>query len=195
MTVDVSLFTVFALHHSVFARDSFRKRITLLVGGARTIHLRLDRQRAVHCDLRLVAADRRRRRGALISRSWFGDSRSSACRRVADTAKRADDRFPELAGVQQVGGSVRVHARQDRRSEFKTHRPVRMGAPSDLYRMVPAGLRGAVMTMTRFVFALTSSVYLLIAIPLEERSLRLSSGGAYDRYMREVRWKLLPRIF
>ena len=28
------------------------------------------------------------------------------------------------------------------------------------------------MTMTRFVFAVTSSVYLLIAIPLEERSLR-----------------------
>jgi protein-S-isoprenylcysteine O-methyltransferase Ste14 len=52
-----------------------------------------------------------------------------------------------------------------------------------------------VMTMTRFVFALTSSVYLLIAIPLEERSLRLSSSGAYDRYMREVRWKLLPRVF
>ena len=51
------------------------------------------------------------------------------------------------------------------------------------------------MTMTRFVLAATSSVYLLIAIPLEERSLRRSSGGAYDRYMREVRWKLLPHVF
>jgi len=52
-----------------------------------------------------------------------------------------------------------------------------------------------VMTMTQFVFAVTSSVYLLVAIPLEERSLRLSSSGAYDRYMRQVPWKLLPRVF
>jgi protein-S-isoprenylcysteine O-methyltransferase Ste14 len=49
--------------------------------------------------------------------------------------------------------------------------------------------------MTRFVFAATSSLYLLIAIPLEERSLRHSSAGAYDRYMRKVRWKLLPHVF
>ena len=42
---------------------------------------------------------------------------------------------------------------------------------------------------------LTSSAYLLVAIPLEERSLRHSSSGAYDHYMREVRWKLLPGVF
>ena len=51
------------------------------------------------------------------------------------------------------------------------------------------------MTMTRFVFAVTSSLYLLIAIPFEERSLRHTSSGAYDRYMREVRWKLLPHVY
>ena len=52
-----------------------------------------------------------------------------------------------------------------------------------------------VMTLTQFVFAATSSVYLLIAIPFEERSLRRSSSGAYDRYMREVPWKLVPKVF
>jgi protein-S-isoprenylcysteine O-methyltransferase Ste14 len=51
------------------------------------------------------------------------------------------------------------------------------------------------MTNTRLVFAVTSSIYLLVAIPLEERSLRQSSGGAYDRYMRKVPWKLVPRLF
>jgi len=51
------------------------------------------------------------------------------------------------------------------------------------------------MTMTQFVFAVTSSAYLLIAIPLEERSLRRSSAGAYDHYMQQVRWKLLPHVF
>jgi protein-S-isoprenylcysteine O-methyltransferase Ste14 len=51
------------------------------------------------------------------------------------------------------------------------------------------------MTMTQFIFAVTSSAYLLMAIPLEERSLRHSSAGAYDRYMQQVRWKLLPHVF
>jgi protein-S-isoprenylcysteine O-methyltransferase Ste14 len=52
-----------------------------------------------------------------------------------------------------------------------------------------------VMTTTRFVFAATSCIYLLIAIPLEERSLRRSSRGSYDAYMRKVQWKLLPGVF
>jgi protein-S-isoprenylcysteine O-methyltransferase Ste14 len=51
------------------------------------------------------------------------------------------------------------------------------------------------MTMTRLVFAVTSSAYLLVAIPLEERSLRQSSRGAYDDYMRKVPWKLVPYLF
>ena len=40
------------------------------------------------------------------------------------------------------------------------------------------------MTATRFLFAVVSSAYLLLAIPLEERSLRATTGGAYERYMR-----------
>jgi len=52
-----------------------------------------------------------------------------------------------------------------------------------------------IMTMTRFVFAVTSSLYLLIAIPFEERSLQSSSRGAYEQYMKQVRWKLVPHVF
>ncbi len=40
------------------------------------------------------------------------------------------------------------------------------------------------MTNTRLVFALVSCAYLLMAIPLEERSLRLASAGKYDEYIR-----------
>ena len=43
------------------------------------------------------------------------------------------------------------------------------------------------MTMTRFVFAVVSCVYILVAIPFEERSIRASSGEAYDGYMKKVR--------
>jgi len=51
------------------------------------------------------------------------------------------------------------------------------------------------MTMTRLVFALTSSTYLLIAIPFEERSLLTTGGEAYREYMRRVPWRIVPRIY
>ena len=53
----------------------------------------------------------------------------------------------------------------------------------------------ATMTMTRLVFAVVSGVYILVAIPLEERSIRRASGGSYDDYIRQVRWKLIPGIY
>jgi protein-S-isoprenylcysteine O-methyltransferase Ste14 len=52
-----------------------------------------------------------------------------------------------------------------------------------------------VMPGTRLVFAVVSCVYLLIAIPLEERTLRRTTSGRYDEYMRLVRSKLLPGIY
>jgi protein-S-isoprenylcysteine O-methyltransferase Ste14 len=51
------------------------------------------------------------------------------------------------------------------------------------------------MTMTHFVFAMTSGVYTLIGIAFEERSLRARTGGAYDRYARVVRWRMIPGVY
>ena len=51
------------------------------------------------------------------------------------------------------------------------------------------------MTMTRFVFAVVSCAYILVAIPFEERSIRASSGGAYERYMKRVPRKLIPGLY
>jgi protein-S-isoprenylcysteine O-methyltransferase Ste14 len=51
------------------------------------------------------------------------------------------------------------------------------------------------MTMTQLTFALASGAYTLIGMAFEERSLRASTGGAYDRYRARVRWKLIPGIY
>jgi hypothetical protein len=52
------------------------------------------------------------------------------------------------------------------------------------------------MTMTRLAFAIVSSLYVLIAIPFEERSLLASSSaGAYDRYKQRVKYRLIPRLY
>ena len=51
------------------------------------------------------------------------------------------------------------------------------------------------MTNTRFVFAAISTAYLLMAIPLEEKTIRANAGAAYEDYMRRVRWRLIPRVY
>jgi len=51
------------------------------------------------------------------------------------------------------------------------------------------------MTMTRLVFAAASAAYLLIAIPLEERTLQRAMPQGYGRYSSQVKWRLLPGVY
>ena len=51
------------------------------------------------------------------------------------------------------------------------------------------------MTGDRLWFAATTTCYLVVAIPWEERSLRRSFGDGYARYMRDVRWRMIPFIY
>ena len=51
------------------------------------------------------------------------------------------------------------------------------------------------MTGDRLVFAATSSLYLIVAIPWEERSLARSFGASYASYKRQVRWRIVPYVY
>jgi protein-S-isoprenylcysteine O-methyltransferase Ste14 len=51
------------------------------------------------------------------------------------------------------------------------------------------------MTTTRLVFVALLAAYVLVAIPLEERSLRATAPGAWDAYRRTVPWRLLPGVY
>jgi len=51
------------------------------------------------------------------------------------------------------------------------------------------------MTGDRLAFAAITTLYLIVAIPLEERSLRRAFGDGYVRYTRQVRWRMLPFIY
>jgi methanethiol S-methyltransferase len=197
IVVDVTLFTVFALHHSLFARDTIRKRITRGVGV-------LERSTYVWIASALfiaVCAWWQPVAGAM----WRIDEpavvwllRAAQLVGVWLTLRSAlmiD--FLELAGFRQVtshdGGRVLLDPAKQ--TVFKTSGPygwVRHPIYAGWFVLV---FSVPIMTTTRFVFAVTSSLYLLIAIPLEERSLLSSSAGAYEQYMKQVRWKLLPHVF
>ena len=53
----------------------------------------------------------------------------------------------------------------------------------------------ALMTGDRLAFAAITTLYLVLAIPWEERSLRAAFGSDYERYMRHVRWRMIPFIY
>jgi len=195
IVADVTLFTIFALHHSVFARDTIRKRITRTVGV-------VERSAYVWIASALFVA---------VCAWW---------QPVAGAMWRIDEPIVvwllritqlvgvwltlrsalmidvlELAGLRQVhavGGVLLDPARQPLFTTSGPYGWVRHPIYAGWFVFVFAV---PIMTMTRFVFAVTSSVYLLVAIPLEERSLRSSSAGAYEQYMKQVRWKLLPHVF
>ena len=51
------------------------------------------------------------------------------------------------------------------------------------------------MTATRALFAVVSTAYLAMAIPWEERGLTVAFGSDYEAYRRRVRWRMIPGLY
>ena len=185
ITWNVTLFTAFALHHSVFARERMRRWI------ARALPEPLERSFYVWVASLMFVA---------VCALWTP---------VAGVAWSADEpvvwglRFLQAAGVWITLQSAAVLDIRDlaglravdRAVEFKTWGPygwVRHPIYSGWFLMV---LAASPMTMTRLVFAVASCAYLVLAIPFEERSMRASGGDAYERYTKQVRWRLVPGLY
>jgi protein-S-isoprenylcysteine O-methyltransferase Ste14 len=202
---NVVLFSVFGLHHSVFARERVRRAITQTMGP-------LERSFYVWLASLLFIA---------VCKLWLPLPGTiwemSGVARIAllllqiggitfSVYSAAAIDVWELAGVRQL------KAHRPTPPPSRPHTEARFGETSPVFEFKTTGPYGLVrhpiylgwflivfavgtMTMTRFVFALVSCAYLLVAIPFEERSLRRSSNGAYDRYMQHVRRKLIPGLY
>jgi protein-S-isoprenylcysteine O-methyltransferase Ste14 len=196
ITWNVIVFTIFALHHSVFARERVRAWMMRQV--------RPELERSVYvwiasalfivvCALWLPVAGVAwgiegpgiwAMRGLQAAGVWL--SLHSAV--IIDIRELAGIWKPDKARPTEFN-TTGIN------TEFKTvgaYGWVRHPIYSGWFLIVWAA---PLMTMTRLVFAVISCAYLLIAIPFEERSLRASSAGAYDRYAATVRWKLMPGIY
>ncbi|MFB3852256.1 MAG: isoprenylcysteine carboxylmethyltransferase family protein [Vicinamibacterales bacterium] len=189
--IDVGLFTAFALHHSVTARSRMRRAISRAVGPS------LERPLFVWTASALFAAACRLWR-PVPGQAWEWKGRlARAARRVqlaglAITAWSAASLGPlELAGI--AGGATG--------SPRKSGSAVKRGGPYAVVRhpiytgwmlMVFGTPR---MTSTRLVFAAASATYLLTAMPFEEGTLLETVGTAYERYLDEVRWRILPGVY
>jgi hypothetical protein len=212
VAVDVALFTAFALHHSVFAREGVRAWIVRAVSARR--------ERSVYvwvASLMLIAVCALwqpipgvawKIEGPV---AWLFPAVQLAGAWLTLRSAAIIDIW-DLAGVRQASTpnsqppTSNSESRASRRPdsgwelgvgswEFRTdgpygwvRHPIYLGW---LLLVFPV----ATMTMTRLLFAMVSSAYIVVAIPFEERSLRRSSGGSYDHYIKAVRWKLIPGVY
>jgi protein-S-isoprenylcysteine O-methyltransferase Ste14 len=183
---NVALFSLFALHHSVFARERVRAAVARLIPPA------LERSFYVWVASLLLIA---------VCAAW--QPVGGAAWELSGPARWG------LAALQLAGIWLTIHSaatidvfdlagvRTERpaATEFKTTGPygwVRHPIYTGWFLIV---FCVGTMTTTRLVFAVISSVYVLIAISFEERSLRATTGGAYNRYAGQVAWKLFPRLY
>ncbi|MBI3048733.1 MAG: hypothetical protein HYY76_10535 [Acidobacteria bacterium] len=183
---DVALFTLFALHHSIFARAPIRAWVGRIMAP--------EVERSVYVWLAsalflVVCAWWRPVPGVAWSAGGISAWLLSA---VQVVALWLVIRSAAVLDVWELAGVTRVPTPP---AEFKTRGPygwVRHPIYAGWFLFVFAATP---MTMTRLVFAIASCAYLLIAIPLEERTMRAASHGGYERYMAQVRWRLVPGVY
>ncbi len=190
--IDVGLFSVFALHHSVFARGRVKAWMTRLVPSAleRSVYTWIASALLVAVCLlwRGVPGQLYEFRGWLAA-PFFAIQFVGVLLTVRGSSTLG---ILDLAGVRQVVSAA--------------------DSGTDHVPLVTTGLYGFVrhplyfswllvvfatphMTMTRLTFAIVSSAYLGIAIPFEERGLIRVFGDEYRRYQRNVRWRMLPGVY
>jgi protein-S-isoprenylcysteine O-methyltransferase Ste14 len=191
--IDILLFSVFALHHSLLARTGLKRRVTRILPD----WLERSAFTWVASALFLVVCiawqpvD-----GVLYSLEGIGrvagyTAQSTGILLVLAGGSAID--VLNLAGVRQVLDARSGHRRQH--VALKTNGAYGLVRHPVYFGWTLLVFGAPHMTGTRALFAIVSTLYLAIAIPFEERSLVDVFGEAYRRYQRITRWRMLPGIW
>jgi len=183
--VDTILVTIFALHHSVFAREPVKRAMTAAIPE--------DLLRSVYVWIAsvlliLVCVLWQPLGGELYDIVGWRAVALAAVQvggiLVIVQSVRTIDPL-ELAGIRPAAGADGLRTRGVYRL---VRHPIYFG-------WVLAVFGAAHMTRDRFVFAVLTTSYLAIAIRWEEQSLVRIFGEAYRRYQQQVRWRMIPFIY
>ena len=183
---NVVVFTLFALHHSIMARTGAKAWITRIVPP--------DLERSVYVWIASVL---------FLAVCWLWQPLPGVVWQVrgpglmlylaqlfgvALTLKAAQIvGIWELAGVKQPDPRRPIEFRSDGPFAIVRH-PIYLG-------WVLMVFATPTMTTSRLLFAVISTLYLIAAIPLEERSLLETHREAYSAYQSKMRWRLIPFIW
>jgi protein-S-isoprenylcysteine O-methyltransferase Ste14 len=186
VAADLVLFSVFAGHHSVCARDPVKRWIAAQVPAplVRSVYVWI-------ASLLFIAvmafwqpiggeifAAHGLRAAAHVAVQLFGVWTISRAVAAIDPLELAGIRpAADAAAGLQVTGVYRW-----------VRHPLYLG-------WVMATLGAGHMTGDRLVFSLVAALYLAVAVPWEERSLVRDFGDAYAAYRRRVRWRMIPFIY
>jgi len=183
---NVVLFTVFALHHSLMARTGAKAWITrhLPAGLERSVYVWIASALfLVVCwmwqPLPGVIWETRGPGLALYVAQAFGVALTLAAARIVGVW--------ELAGVKQPDLTRPI--------EFKAEGPFAIVRHPIYLGWVLMVFATPVMTTSRLLFAVVSTLYLLAAIPFEERSLLEAFPEKYGAYQRQMKWRLIPFVW
>jgi protein-S-isoprenylcysteine O-methyltransferase Ste14 len=186
LVFDAVLFVVFAAHHSLLARRSFKTWLARFVPERmlRTVYVVV-----ASLLLLMVCAWWRPVGGELYDvRGWRALVhvliQLIGLAIVAAAVRRID--ALELAGI---------HEPPARSSDLQIAGPYRWVRHPIYLGWVLMVFGAGHMTFDRLAFAAITTAYLFAAIPWEERSLAESAGRAYESYKEKVRWRVLPYVF
>jgi len=184
--IDALLLVVFSAHHSVFAREGVKRRL------AQVIPERLLRSIYVWVAALLLIAT-----CALWQPIGGAVFATHGVRTVLHVvvqligvwfiAKAVGTIDPlDLAGIRQV---------IQKKTGLQVTGPYRVVRHPLYFGWMLVVFGAARMTGDRFAFAILTTIYLVIAIPWEERSLIAAFGGEYERYKQAVKWRMVPYVY
>lgn len=187
VAVDVVLFSVFAGHHSLFAREDVKRRLSRLVPDRllRSLYV------WVASALLLLTLGLWMRVGGEVyavigwQRGFLTVAQLSGVWLIARSVRAID--ALELAGIR--------HAITRNPDELQITGPYKLVRHPLYLGWMLLVFGAARMTGDRLTFGIITSFYLVIAIPWEERSLVRAFGAAYERYQQQVRWRVLPYVY
>jgi methanethiol S-methyltransferase len=188
LATNIALFSVFALHHSLLARPSAKRVVTRLVPSRyeRTLYVWVASALAiVVCALWHPVAGQ-----VYVVEGWrrlpFWLTQLAGLVLVMRAARVVS--ALELAGIDQARGRNGTAALKVAGPFRVVRHPIYLG-----WILLVFGTPD--MTANRLVFAAISTLYLILAIPWEERSLVAAYGDPYRAYQRLVRWRLVPGVW
>ncbi len=192
LIANVALFSIFALHHSLLARTPIKRWLRDRVGpdAERSCYVIVASLLFLACTLGWAPL-----RGTWYTLSgpwwWVGRAVQGAGLVVTLVAARTLS-VRELMGL---SPSRQADARAGEPPFLETGGLYGLVRHPIYFGWVLFVFGAPLMTSTHLLFAALSTVYLMMAIPFEERSLVQAFGPPYRDYQQRVRWRLLPGVY
>jgi methanethiol S-methyltransferase len=184
------LLTAFATHHSLFARERIKTTLVRAIPPrlVRSVYvwvasslllLVLGAWQPVGGTLYTGGGGRLVLAAAQLAGLWLTIRAARTIHALELAGIRAQEAVDDATSAQelQVGGPYGV-----------VRHPLYLGWLLMVFGATP-------MTGDRLLFATVTSLYLVVAIPMEERSLGRAFGPAYSRYRERVRWRMIPYVY